>query len=123
MNICDCPDPPGGSHECSDDQLAICGYQNGKIATRSCDRPGYIRVLTAIHKDFDDKRTPRLDDLVLCNWIISTTTGSRREEADPVEDWPLAMLRSGQYENRTGEVLTVSSVCPGSFIPSRGGGL
>jgi hypothetical protein len=108
MNICDCPDPPGGDLKCPDDQLAICGYQNGKNASGCYERPAYVRLLTTI-RDFDDPGTPRLDDLVLSNWIISTITGSRRAEADPVEDRHLAMLRRGEYKNeRTGEVTKFS---------------
>lgn len=109
MNICDCPHPPGGRVRCPDDQLAICGYQDGKIVSGCYDRPGYVSLLIDISKKLYDQEIPRLDRLVMCNWIISTITDSRRADADPVEDSHLAMLSRGQYENkRTGEVLRFS---------------
>ena len=30
-NICECPDPPGGSIRCEDDQVGFCNLEKGKI--------------------------------------------------------------------------------------------
>lgn len=109
MNVCHCPDPPGGFVECRNDQLAVCGYEDGKIRNGCYDKPDYISFLAELDKHLDSLGTPGLSKLVLCNWIISTTTGSHREDITPIEDSHLAMLRTGQYENRwTGEVLKFS---------------
>lgn len=109
MNECDCPEPPGGSIRCRDDQLAICGYRDGKIVSGCYDRPGYIRILSAIQEHSYSQEAPRLDDLVLCNWIISSITGYPRRDAEPVDDSHLAFLRRGKYgEDSTGLTLKFS---------------
>jgi len=98
-NVCNCPVPPGGSITCNDDQLAVCGYQDGKIVSGCFDRPKHARFIS----DEDEKK------LVLSNWILSKITGIYRSDLDPIEPSLFAMLRSGQYRNeRTGEVLTFS---------------
>ena|SRR5258708_6934355 len=98
-NACKCPRPPGGTIRCSDDQLAVCGYQDGEIVSGCFDRPELILSIA----DEGEK------NLVLSNWILSKVTGVYRSDLDPIDSDLFAMLRSGQYRNeRTGEVLKFS---------------
>jgi hypothetical protein len=98
-NVCKCPKPPGGSITCSDDQLAVCGYQDGEIVSGCFDRPGHLESISDSHQR----------NLALGNWVLSTITGVVRTDSDPIDPNLAAMLRSGQYMNeRTGEVLKFS---------------
>ena len=42
-NVCPCPNPPGGQIVCSADQLAICGFRDGKIVSGCFDKPAQAR--------------------------------------------------------------------------------
>jgi hypothetical protein len=96
-NVCRCPKPPGGKIECSDDQLAVCGYQNGEIVSGCYDRPAHVREI----EDLPQR------NLVLANWVISTITGEYRSDFALIDSSLFAMLRSGQYiDGATREVLT-----------------
>ena len=98
-NSCECPDPPGGTQTCSDDQLAVCGYQNGKIVSGCFDRPQRVRLM----------RGTSAGRLALANWVISKITGITRPHDSDLDDGVIGMLISGRYENeQTGEVLTFS---------------
>ncbi len=88
-NVCKCPDPPGGSVTCNDDQLAVCGYQDGQIVSGCFDKPDHLRSIS-------DKEE-RL--LALKNWALSTIMGVYRSEDDPIGPELTAMLASGQYKN------------------------
>ena len=95
-NVCGCPNPPGGTITCNDDQLAVCGYRNGQIVSGCFERPQYLR---AIADDF-------ARGLAVTNWVISTITGVERSDSSPIGPELIAMLRSGQFRNeQTGEVL------------------
>jgi hypothetical protein len=129
MNVCNCPEPPGGNVTCRDDQLAICAYQHGRIVGGCYDKPGYIGLLTALHEGSKTVGMPRLDNLALCNWVISTTTGLFRGDVEPLDDNYLAILRSRKYEDWTGRIVTFSlprtlqpelnSVADGSHLLAR----
>jgi hypothetical protein len=94
-NTCNCPSPPGGTIECADDQLAVCGYQNGQIISGCYGRPSHVFGI----------RDESTKQLALANWIISTVTQFNRSDSDPIEAIYLAMLSIGQYENQTGEMV------------------
>jgi hypothetical protein len=98
-NVCNCPKPPGGSIQCSDEQLAVCGYQDGQIVSGCFDRPAY--VLSIIN---DNQK-----NLVLANWVISRITGITRDDHAPLERELSAMLAGSRYRNdETGEVIRFS---------------
>ena|ERR1700722_13284938 len=95
-NTCACPNPPGGTIECADDQLAVCGYQNGQIVSGCYGRPSHVFHI----EDEGDKH------LALGNWIISIVTGAVRSDSDPIGSEHFAMLSEGRYTNeRTGAVI------------------
>jgi len=95
-NVCICPKPPGGKVICSDDQLAMCGYQNGEITSGCFDRPG------AIHAIMDQKEK----NLAVANWVLSKITGVDRSTYEPIEPGLVGLLRSGEYRDAvTGSVL------------------
>ena len=97
-NTCTCPNPPGGSVTCSDDQLAVCGYQNGQIVSGCLDRPQRVRQM---------RGTPA-GRLALANWVISKVTGITRPDDSDLESAAVEMLLSGKYENDKGELVTFS---------------
>lgn len=77
-NICRCPKPPGGSVRCNDDQLAVCGYENGEIVSGCFDRPEHLLLI----KNEDEK------NLALANWTLSRITGVSRSDYDAIDsDW------------------------------------
>src|ERR1043165_6122799 len=88
-NVCACPKPPGGSITCSDEQLAICGYQNGEIVSGCFDRPNHLQFIRA-----DDERT-----LGVANWALSVIVGVGRSDAEPIDPTLMAVLHSGHYRN------------------------
>lgn len=98
-NVCQCPKPPGGSITCNQDQLAVCGYQDGQIVSGCYDRPEHALFI----QDENEKH------LVLTNWVLSRITGAYRADYDPVEPDLFKMLRRGEYKNEaTGEVVKFS---------------
>jgi hypothetical protein len=88
-NVCNCPKPPGGSITCNDDQLAVCGYQNGAIVSGCFPRPAHI---TAVYEESERQ-------LLLSNWILSTVTGTPRPDDAPLTPDLIALLQSGTYTN------------------------
>ena len=93
---CDCPMPPGGSITCSDDQLAMCGYQDGRIVSGCFDPPPAIPAMPT--------RGQRVT--ALNNWVLEQLTGEDRrfdQEITPPEN---AILLSGEYVDRRGNKLT-----------------
>lgn len=93
---CDCPKPPGGSITCNDDQLAICGYQDGQIVSGCFDPPPSVAAMPT--------RGQRIT--ALNNWVLEQITGESRaldQKISPRED---AILRSGEYVNARGEKIT-----------------
>jgi len=96
-NVCKCPNPPGGTIECADDQLAVCGYQNGQIISGCYGRPSHIFGI----EDEGEQR------LALGNWILSIVTGSARSDSDSIEPEHFEILSKGRYKNElTGETIT-----------------
>ena len=88
-NTCTCPEPPGGSITCGDDQLAVCGYQDGKIVSGCYSRPASVNLMTSKNEKV----------LALANWAISQITGTRRTDLDRIDSNLIAMLQIGQYVN------------------------
>jgi hypothetical protein len=86
-NVCQCPNPPGGTVQCSDDQLAICSYTNGEIVSGCYDRPEPVAAIS-------DKRER---NLALANWVLSRITGIARPIDEAIEASLVELLRSGSY--------------------------
>ena|ERR1043166_5251628 len=76
--VCPCPDPPGGQIICSDDQLAICGYRDGRIVSGCFDKP----------RDTD-----------LLRWALLMITGTQRNVVTANE---IRLLHAGRYESPGG---------------------
>jgi uncharacterized protein len=99
-NTCKCPEPPGGTITCRDDQLAVCGYRNGQIVGGCYDRPNRVRGIVD-----ESART-----LALANWVLSTVIGSHRPDHMRIERALLTALLRGEYRNpRTGEMVAFIS--------------
>lgn len=96
-NICPCPNPPGGTIQCADDQLAVCGFQNGQIISGCYGRPAHVFGI----KDEGEQH------LALGNWILSIVTGNDRSGSDSIEPEHFSILSKGWYRNeQTGEIIT-----------------
>jgi len=98
-NVCNCPDPPGGVVSCGLNQLAVCGYRDGRIVSGCFDKPDHaIRITDESEKQF-----------VLSNWILSAITGVARSDYQAIEPDLIEMLSTGEYRNeKTGEVIKFS---------------
>jgi hypothetical protein len=93
---CDCPNPPGGSITCSDAQLAICGYQDGRIVSGCFDPPSAIAAMPTMAE-----RTTAIS-----NWALQQITGEIRnldQGSTSGEDY---LLGSGTFTNDLGERFT-----------------
>jgi hypothetical protein len=89
MNICDCPNPPGGRATCEDHQLAICRVRQGVAETHCIDPP----------KDATGG--------ALSNWLLGIVTGVDREPWAPLSQDDREVLEAGQYlDPRTGVFTT-----------------
>ena len=98
-NICKCPSPPGGTIQCSDEQLAICGYRDGQIVSGCFDRPARVRTIS----DNNER------NVALANWALSQIVGVTRSDDAPLGDRFCAMLATGHHRNEeTGEVIKFS---------------
>ena len=93
---CDCPEPPGGSITCSDDQLAMCGYQNGHIVSGCFDPPPTIAALPTL-----GQRVTALN-----NWVLQQITGVSRSSDQRIAPKEDAILQSGEYVSAQGDKLT-----------------
>ena len=93
---CDCPTPPGGSITCSDDQLAMCGYRDGKIIGGCFDPPPSVPALPTKSQQF----------LAMQNWALQEITGISRTLSHSISPSERAILNSGEYVNARGEKLT-----------------
>lgn len=78
-NICNCPSPPGGSVECSKDQMALCIVENGTVR----------RVCQNVVKDKDDS--------TIVNFALSIITGEIRPDYNNVSDYDIQILQSGEF--------------------------
>jgi hypothetical protein len=107
---CGCPNPPGGSITCSDDQLAMCGYQDGQIIS-GCFDPPFLRAVIPI-------RSLRI--IALNNWILQRITGEYRFFIQGITAQEYDVLRSGEYVNARGERLTF--VVPAELSSTETGG-
>lgn len=94
-NICDCPQPPGGSVACEPDQLAICRVRDGVAQGECIDPPDGMGGLAHV--------TPN-SARQYHNWALEHITGQRRSRWDPITPYDEAILRDGVYRNyATGE--------------------
>jgi hypothetical protein len=107
---CDCPDPPGGSITCSDEQLAMCGYRDGKIVSGCFDPPPSIAGMP----------TTLQRTAALSNWVLQEVTGKNRAFTDPVTSADRSVLYSGTFVNDRGERLRF--VLPAQIRASSQGG-
>lgn len=107
---CDCPMPPGGSIVCNDDQLAMCGYQNGQIVSGCFDPPQAIAALPT--------RNQRI--VARNNWVLQEITGEHRSFDQRITPQENRILLSGEYVNARGERL--SFVIPTKVRASGEGG-
>lgn len=75
-----CPQPPGGSITCSDDQVAICGTEKDGTPIRQCaSKPiGY-------------------NNMALVNWALETITGQSRRPNEFVSRQDVETLFSGRF--------------------------
>lgn len=80
MRSCTCPDPPGGTTMCEENQIAFCIVQNGKAVQR-CVTP-----------------IPARNSLELVNWVLSIITGMKKSVDSPVNPYEINILKSGRYE-------------------------
>jgi hypothetical protein len=92
---CNCPNPPGGSITCSDDQLAMCGYQDGRIVSGCFDPPSAIAAMPT-----RGQRTT-----ALANWALQQITGETRKSNQRITSRDDKLLRSGNFTNDLGERL------------------
>ena len=97
-NTCQCPNPPGGQITCSPDQLAVCGFRDGKIVSGCFDRPKRAGLV----KDEDARY------LLLANWVLSVVSGTPRSDADPINVREYDALRGGRFIGPDGEVVKFS---------------
>ena len=97
-NTCQCPNPPGGQITCSPDQLAVCGFRDGKIVSGCFDRPEHARLV-----EDEDARY-----LLLANWVLSVVSGTLRSDTDPIGVMEYDALRNGRFFGRDGEVVKFS---------------
>jgi hypothetical protein len=88
-NVCSCPNPPGGTVSCSDNQLAVCGYRDGVIVSGCFDKPDHAKQIR------DDSER----NVVLANWILSIVTGEARYDYDVIEPEEARILAKGRYMN------------------------
>lgn len=107
---CECPQPPGGSITCSDDQLAMCGYQNGRIVSGCFDPPSAIAAMPA--------RAQRIT--AMNNWVLEQITGESRRFDQPISPQETVVLRSGEYVNSRGD--KISFVLPTKIRAAGQGG-
>src|ERR1700680_1507191 len=92
---CNCPNPPGGSITCSDDQLAMCGYQDGRIVSGGFNPPSAIAAMPT--------RAERTT--ALSNWALQQITGEIRILDQLISSGEDDLLRSGTFINDLGEHL------------------
>jgi|SRR5215472_14123513 len=107
---CNCPEPPGGSIICNDDQLAVCSYQDGKIVAGCYDAPAAVNGM----------RIASERNRALSNWALQVITGKDRSLDQPITSSELSILNSGQYVNERGEQTTF--VLPAKMSVSGRGG-
>jgi hypothetical protein len=89
-HICPCPNPPGGQIVCRVDQLAMCGFRDGKIVSGCFDKPSQVRQ----GKSEDEK------NLIVANWSLSMITGISRPLLQSLDNEDLQVLQSGEYQRR-----------------------
>jgi hypothetical protein len=93
---CECPKPPGGSVTCSDEQLAICGYQDGRIVSGCFNPPQAIAQMQTRMRRKNAMR----------NWALEQITGESRSLAQPIKRDEMAILNRGVYVTTDGEKLS-----------------
>lgn len=89
-NICNCPQPPGGSVACEPDQLAICRVKNGVVEGECIDPPDGMDSLSEL--------TP-VEARRYHNWALQHITGQPRHSWDPIDPGDQAILRKGIHRN------------------------
>ena len=94
---CPCPNPPGGQIVCREDQLAICGFRDGKLISGCFDKPKAAFLTEQDNFQF------------LANWAVTMITGEPRSRHNPLSFKELSILRSGRYQDdRTKSVIRFS---------------
>jgi hypothetical protein len=89
MNICECPNPPGGRVKCNDDQLAICLVRPDGTTDAICaERP----------------RTTNVN--VLENWILGLVIGVERSPTAPISGFDRLVLNDGRFVRDDGTRVT-----------------
>ena len=94
-NICSCPHPPGGTVECSANQMALCIVKDG-VARHLCIDP--IETSEAIK---------------LTNWALTLITGELHDAYKRISEADFAMLRSGTFRS---EKISVNFVLPNYIL-------
>ena len=96
-NSCDCPNPPGGTVICSDDQLAVCGYVNGRIVSGCFDPPEHV-----------SKLQPQHVNIRVANWVLSVVTGEHRPSGQRITSQDVGILQSGKFTSLKGDSVSFS---------------
>ena|ERR1041385_2661986 len=107
---CNCPNPPGGSVTCSDDQLAICGYRNGMIISGCFDAPPTVPAMP----------TKAQQLTAMQNWALQEVMGISRALLQPISPDEQVILSSGQYVRADGT--TITFVLPAKIRATSEGG-
>jgi len=85
-NVCDCPNPPGGTFSCEPHQMAICFVLDGRVRRECRDQP-----LSGSHAD-------------LVNWAVDLITEGR--VSFKTREVELLMLSQGSFERLDGARIT-----------------
>jgi hypothetical protein len=96
--VCPCPNPPGGQIVCDDNQLAICGFRDGKVISGCFSIPANI-----IQVREDQERS-----IVLSNWVLSMLTGADRSPYANISPADFLMLSSGEFTTEGGDMVRFS---------------
>lgn len=106
-NICECPNPPGGTVRCEPHQLAICKVENGRAVTNCISPPE--RSQQVWYRSTGPRDDKIFETLRLLNWAYTAITGIRRGDVLPLEPWILEILKDGKYVNpKTGAITKFS---------------
>lgn len=97
MNICNCPDPPGGRVECPDGLMPMCIVTlEGEKISRCVRRPAFTRV----------------NRVAFFNWALAEVTGRKRTGARPLRNAEEAILAAGEYVRSNGDRVTFQLPLP-----------
>ncbi len=96
---CPCANPPGGSLDCEDDQLGICGVIDGELIVGCFDPPPNVAEYRAQgHSN------------VMDNWVLSRVTGIERSPRQAITYPERQILQTGRFIHpTTGETVRFSA--------------